>query len=200
MEFTNFSEWVNNFSLQSLLEGNIEWLVPILYLVISIAIYSIIIWHYYRLIAKRDCFKMSGGNYPKIVGFVKYFFLFPFVAFVFFLGFTLLLLFLTQNLAIESVLSTAFAVIIAIRITSYYSEDLSKDVAKMLPFALLGIFLVDPSYFDFDITMSNINSLPSYVNIIVMFLIIMIIVEWLLRIALAIRYALFPKKKNLEIE
>jgi hypothetical protein len=111
-----------------------------------------------------------------------------------------LLLFLTQNLAIESVLSTSFAVIMAIRITSYYSEDLSKDVAKMLPFALLGIFLVDPSYFDFDITMSNINSLPSYVNIIVMFLILMIIVEWLLRIALAIRYAIFPKKKNLEIE
>ena len=200
MEFTKISEWVNNFSLGSLLEGNIEWLVPILYLVISIAIYSIIIWHYYRFIAKRNCFKMSGGNYPKLVGFVKYFFLFPFVAFIFFLGFALLLLFLTQNLAIEQVLSTAFAIIMAIRITSYYNEDLSKDVAKMLPFALLGIFLVDPSYFDFDITMANINSLPSYVNIIVMFLIIMIIIEWLLRIALAVRYAIFPKKVKPKIE
>lgn len=198
MEFANFSEWAQNFSLESILSGNFSWLAPIFYLVISIAIYSIIIWHFYRFIAKRDCFKVSDWKYPRLISFLKYCLGFPFVAIIFFLGFSLLLLFLTRSIEVGMVLSTSFAIILAIRITSYYSEDLSKDVAKMLPFALLGVFLVDPTYFNFDVTMSNINSLPQYVNTIVVFIFLIIIIEWVLRILLTILYAIFPKKEECE--
>ena len=194
MEFANFSDWAQNFSLENILSGDFSWLAPIFYLVISIAIYSIIIWHFYRFIAKRDCFKVSDWKYPKVVSFLKYCFGFPFVAILFFLGFSMLLLFLTRSIEVGMVLSTSFAIILAIRITSYYSEDLSKDVAKMLPFALLGIFLVDPSYFNFDVTMSNINSLPQHVNTIIVFIFLIIIIEWILRMLLTIRYKIFPKK------
>jgi hypothetical protein len=200
MEFANFSDWANNFSLDTILSGDFSWLVPIFYLVISVAIYSIIIWHFYRFIARRDCFKIGECKYPKLVGFLKYFLGFPFVAILFFLGFSLLLLFLTRNLDVEMVLSTSFAIILAIRITSYYSEDLSKDVAKMLPFALLGIFLVDPSYFNFDVTMSNINSLPGYASTFAVFIFLLIIIEWILRVLLTVRYAIFPKKEKTHTE
>jgi hypothetical protein len=186
---------VSNFSLEQILRGDFSWLYPILYLVISIAIYSIIIWHFYRFIAKRNCFKISHRSYPKIIGFCKYFFLFPFVAIIFFLGFSFLLLFLTRSNTVDIVLSTSFAIILAIRITSYYSEDLSKDVAKMLPFALLGIFLVDPSYFNFDATIANLNSLPQHANTFFVYIFMIIIVEWILRIGLNIRYAIIPKKE-----
>jgi len=201
MAIANFSDWVQNFSLENILSGDFSWLVPILYLVISIAVYSIIIWHFYRFIARRDCFKISETcRYPKMIGFLKYFCMFPFVAIIFFLGFSMLLLFLTRSIEVDMVLSTSFAIVLAIRITSYYSEDLSKDVAKMLPFALLGIFLVDPSYFSFDVTMSNINSLPQHVNTIVVFIFFMIIIEWILRILLTIRYAIFPRKQEQAVE
>ena len=196
MEFANFSDWAQHFSLEDILSGDFSWLAPIFYLVISIAIYSIIIWHFYRFIAKRDCFKISDWKYPKVVSFLKYSCFFPFIAIIFFLGFSMLLLFLTRSIEVGMVLSTSFAIILAIRITSYYNEDLSKDVAKMLPFALLGIFLVDPSYFNFDVTVSNINSLPQHVNTIVVFIFLMIIIEWILRILLTIRYAIFPKKEE----
>jgi hypothetical protein len=194
MAFNNFSDWMNNFSPDKILSGDFSWLEPIFYLAISIAIYAILIWHFYRFIAKRDCFKMSDCSYPKVVGFLKYFFLFPFVAIIFFLGFSMLLLFLTRNYETVQVLTTSFAIILGIRITSYYNEDLSKDVAKMLPFALLGVFLVDPSYFRFDLTWANFNSLPEYVNEIIMFIFFLIIIEWVLRILLTIRYIIFPKK------
>lgn len=200
MAFTNFSDWVNNFSLKEILSGNFEWLAPLLYLAISIAIYSIVIWHFYRFIARRDCFKISEGRYPKLVGFLKYFFLFPFVAITFFLGFSLLLLFLTRSLTVVKVLVTSFAIVLAIRITSYYNEDLSKDLAKIFPFALLAIFLIDPSYFNFDVTMSNINSLPQHVNEFAVFIFFIIITEWILRVLLTIRYAIFPKKQELPDE
>lgn len=200
MEFTNFSEWMANFSMDSFLSGDFSWLVPILYLVVSIAFYLIIIWHFYRFIAKRDCFKISEVGHPKLFGFLKYFFFFPFVAIIFFLGFSMLLLFLTRSIKVDMVLSTSFAIVLAIRITAYYNEDLSKDVAKMLPFALLGIFLVDPSYFNFDVTMSNFNSLPQHVNTIALFIFFTIFVEWILRALLTIRYIIFPKKQKLPVE
>jgi hypothetical protein len=96
---------------------------------------------------------------------------------------------------VELVLSTSFAIVLAIRITSYYSEDLSKDVAKMLPFALLGVFLVDPSYFDFDTTLENLNTLPRYANTIALFIFFNVFVEWTLRIVRKIKKAILPSRK-----
>ena len=196
MGVENLSEWSTNFSWDEILSGNFDFLIPLFYLVITIAIYSIIIYHFYRYIARRDCFKPSERKYSKTIGFIKYAFLFPFVAMLFFMGFSLMLIFLTKSYAIDALLSTSFAIILAIRITAYYTEDLSKDVAKMLPFALLGVFLVDPTSFTLEVVNSRINSLPQYVNLIFQFLLLIIIVEWILRLSLTIRYKIIPKKEK----
>ena len=200
MALEKFSEWTAQFSLDRIISGDFSALISIFYLVIAIAIYSILIWHFYRFIAKRDCFKLSMKKHPKLIGFLKYFFAFPFVAFVFFMGFSLLMLFLTRGYEIEAVLSTSFAIIAAIRIAAYYNEDLSKDVAKMLPFALLGIFLVDPSYFRFEDIMNRIYSLPEFFTLSIQFILFVILLEWILRILLTIRYAIIKKKQNSSVE
>ena len=83
----------------------------------------------------------------------------------------------------------------AIRICSYYTEDLSRDVAKMLPFALLGIFLVSPSYFEISDIQAKINQLPDLVNIAVIYLIFLTLVEWILRILLNIKRVTAPRHK-----
>jgi hypothetical protein len=188
------------FSINNILEINSSDIAAVFYLIVSIAIYSIIIWHFYRYVAKRDIFKLSFSRYYKFFSFLKYFFLFPFVAFLFFAGFSLMLFFLGKELTEPQVLSTAFAMISAIRITAYYSEDLSKDVAKMLPFAMLGLFLVDPSYFVFGDVVSKIQSIPSFLVLAIQFLLFIIVMEWFLRILLAIRYAIFPKKQQMKTE
>lgn len=194
MGIENLSEWSTHFSWEEIMSGNFDFIISLFYLIISIAIYSVIIYHFYRYIARRDCFKPSDRKHSKTIGFCKYFFLFPFVAMVFFMGFSLMLIFLTKNYEIDALLSTSFAIIVAIRITAYYTEDLSKDVAKMLPFALLGVFLVDPTYFTIDSVNQRINSLPEHVNLILQFLFLIIIVEWILRIALVLRHIIFSKK------
>jgi len=107
----------------------------------------------------------------------------------------MIFIFLTDSENIASTLTTAFAIIIAIRITAYYTEELSKDVAKMLPFAILGIFLIDPEYFTIESAVDKINLLPQFVNIMAQYILLIILVEWVLRIALNIRYAIFPKKE-----
>ena len=95
-----------------------------------------------------------------------------------------MILFLTRSYEIPVVLSTSFAIIVAIRLTAYYSGDLSKDVAKMLPFALLGLFLVDPSYFSFEQIIEKVNSLPEFFNLCIQFILFIVLVEWILRISL----------------
>jgi len=194
--------WTNNFSLEQLLSGNLEALQALFYLIIMIALYSIAIYHFYRYAATRDVFRHSRRRHSKLVGFCKYFFLFPCVAAIFFLGFSLILISLTKESSydISGILALSFAIIVTIRITAYYTEDLSKDVAKMLPFAVLGVFLVDSSYFSIQTVIARIATLPEYVNTILQFLVLIIISEWVLRIALNVRYKILPKKGDVPIE
>lgn len=192
----DISKWSENFSPDQILSGNFEAFEALFYLIIMLTIYAVVIYNFYRYIARRDCFKPSACNHTKFVGFCKYFFLFPFVAIVFFLGFSLILISLTktESYEISGILAIAFAIIITIRITAYYTEDLSKDVAKMLPFAILGIFLIDSTYFSFESVSERISSLPESVNVILRFLIMIILVEWVLRIGRNVRYKIAPKK------
>lgn len=190
---TNLTE---HLSFDKILSGDFSGVISLFYIAILIAIYSVAIYHFYRYIARRDCFKPSKRKHTKAVGFFKYFLLFPFIAVIFFLGFSMMLLFMAKDISLDLVLSTSFAIVIAIRICSYYTEDLSRDVAKMLPFALLGIFLVSPSYFILEDITNKINSLPELVNIATRYILFVIIVEWILRISLSVRYAIFPKKEE----
>ncbi len=199
MAFERLGEWAASFSLAGIFDGDFSELIPIFYLAVSIAVYSIIIWHFYRFVAKRDSFSFSSKKYPKIVGMIKYFILYPLAAFLFFAGFSLMLLSLSKDLEIITILSTSFAVISAIRITAYYSEDLSKDVAKMLPFALLGIFLVDPYYVSFESIIIKINTIPEFMNLCLQFIILIVVLEYILRITLTLKNEFFEthKKKSL---
>jgi hypothetical protein len=70
----------------------------------------------------------------------------------------------------------------------------------MLPFAILGIFLVDSSYFSIESVTDRINMLPDYINLIIQFLLLIIFTEWIFRAALGIRYAIFPKKDKEVVE
>ena len=196
MAFENISEWVSHLSIESVLKGDVSVLLPLFYLVVSMAIYSILIWHFYRFIAQRDCFKLSTSRYAKIGAFFKYFCVFPFVAFLFFTGFSLIMLFMTRRYELVGILSTSFAIVVAIRMTAYYNEDLSKDVAKMLPFALLGLFLVDPSYFSVGEIMAKIALLPEFFTMCVQFILLIIMVEWLLRIILTIKHVVVARHQR----
>lgn len=196
MPFEGINQLFENFSFEKILQGDFSLFIWLFSIIIIIAIYSVAIYHFYRYIARRDVFKKSERKHSKAIGFLKYFLLFPFVAILFFMGFSFIFIFLTDTYTILEVLYVTFAIIAAIRITAYYTEDLSKDVAKMLPFAILGIFLVDSSYFSMETVTARINEIPGNINAIIQFIILIIIVEWILRIALNIRYAIFPKKEK----
>jgi FtsH-binding integral membrane protein len=112
----------------------------------------------------------------------KYLVVFPFVAFAWFVILTALLAFLAKDKPIGSILLVSMAVLSAIRITSYYNEDLSRDLAKMLPFALLGIFIVDVTYFSPFESVEALQEATTQWENIAYYLIFVIGLEFVLRI------------------
>jgi len=166
---------------------------PFIIFVIAMVIYAIFIFKFYRFVARRDIFhlrkkgKKESGLHPAlyVLGWI---FLYPFFAFIWFIIMSILLSFLTREQAIQNVLLVSVALITAVRVTAYYHEDLSKDLAKMLPFALLGIVLVDISYFSFSASLDIVKQMPSLWETMIYYLVFLIVIEFVLRIIHGIWY------------
>ncbi|MFH1711083.1 MAG: hypothetical protein ABH840_02110, partial [Nanoarchaeota archaeon] len=161
--------------------------------VIMIAIYAVFIWKFYRFLAKRDVFdldlsKYNQGEHPGVkmffavlFFFLEYIIILPFLILFWFGIFSLFLLMLAKHQGLTQITLIAAAIIGATRISSYISEDLSKDLAKMLPFTLLGIFLIDPSFFSVDEFISRLYEIPSLFENILFYLVFIFALEIILR-------------------
>ena len=159
---------------------------------VAMELYAILVWNFYRKLAKKDIFNLDikrhhtfrVGFLKKIADFFeflfKYLIAFPFITFIFFSMLSVLLLFLSKSQTVQQTLLTSMTIVAASRLASYYSEDLAKDLAKMIPFALLGVFLVDPSFFSIDVVLEKIKLLPSLWIVIVQYIIFTGILEFIL--------------------
>lgn len=188
----------------------IEILKPLTFFVIGMVIYSIFIFKFYRFIAKRDIVSISLEKYKdaknsffkklfyNILYVIKYLFFTPIIIFFSFVVLTIILSFLAEGLTIETILLTAIALIGAIRITAYHDEDLSRDLAKMLPFTLLGIFLVNVSYFSMPTVIELLKDIPSKLSLLVYYFVFIVIIEFVARMIFSITIKIFPKKEKTE--
>ena len=126
----------------------------------------------------------------------KYLILFPVVAFSWFAILTTLLTFLARGQTIDEILLISMAVLSAIRITAYYNEDLSRDLSKILPFAMLGVFLIDISYFSLSTSLDGfLGALLSWKTI-VYYLGFMIGLEFVMRITTPALKPLFTQRQS----
>ncbi len=143
----------------------------------GMVIYAVVIWHFYRNLAKKEIFTKKGtGGYI-----LKYLILFPLISFIWFLIISVFLFFLAKGLSVEGVLLASITIVSAVRVAAYYNEDLSKDLAKMIPFALLGIFIVDPSYFSYELVIQRIDTLPTLFPLVLRYLLFVYMLEIVLR-------------------
>jgi hypothetical protein len=158
-----------------------------------IVIYAIFIWKFYRWIAKKDLLELNLKKYSrskheflaKFMGglfyFLEYIIILPLVVFVWFCGFTIFLMLLTENIPLQTLLIISATIIVAIRMTAYYKEDLSRDLAKLLPFTLLSVAITQASTFSFERIISQLSELPSFFNHIAIYLLFIIVIEFILR-------------------
>ncbi len=130
--------------------------------VLAISVYAVFIHKFYRAFARKDIFTLDLSTFAgaararlskllaTVLYIVKYVLVFPIMVFLWFAVLGFLLILLTESASTEHVLLIAISLVGAVRVTAYVSEDLSRDLAKMIPFALLGVFLGDSINFDFD--------------------------------------------------
>jgi hypothetical protein len=170
-------------------------LLPLVLFIFGMIVYSIFIFRFYKFIARKNIFEIDFSKYntathPLLKKLVRYIFyvveyvlLFPVFTFFWFIVFSVLLSFMAKSQVVGNVLLVSIALVSAVRVATYYDEDLSKDLAKMLPFALLGIFLIDITYFSFSESLKVIKQIPSMWKIMVYYLIFAICLEFVLRVA-----------------
>lgn len=172
----------------------IDLLRPVVVYILGMTVYAIFVFNFYRFVATRDMFQIDLSKYEEsrfrwvraflqiVMYVVKYLIVFPVFAFFWFAILTLILTFLSKEQSLTEILLMALATVSAIRVTSYYNEALSTDLAKILPFAVLGIFVVDTSFFTVSGSLDTLLEAESYTENILYYLAFLITLEFALRL------------------
>ncbi len=186
----------------------LELLRPAAIFAVGVAIYAVLIFNLYRFMSRRNIFNVDFSKYEEskhaalrktlhLISYIlKYLLIFPLFAFFWFGVLVVMVAFLSKTKEVEDLLLIAMAVLTAVRVTSYYTEDLSRDIAKMLPFALLGIFLIDLRYFDFSTSTELLNRVADEWRSIFYYWVFVVILELVLRVTEPYFKALYNSIKN----
>ncbi len=172
----------------------VDLLQPVAVFVLGMAVYAFAVFKFYRFVASRDMFKLDLSKYEEsrlrwvraflhaVTYTLKYILLFPIFAFLWFAVLTLILAFLSKEQSFSEILRMALITVTAIRVVAYYNEDLSRDVAKILPFAVLAIFVIDASFFTISESLDVLKEANDHRETILYYLGFLIAAEFALRL------------------
>jgi len=158
-----------------------------------IIIYSIFIWKFYRFMAERDIIKLNlrqytaskhpelGKFFEVLLSIFEYVIILPFLVLFWFTVFAIFFLLLSKSQSAEQILLITAAIIASTRVTAYISESLSKDIAKIFPFTVMVLFLLDPDFFRLNTFFDKLIQIPELFDKILVFVIFIFAVELILR-------------------
>jgi len=174
--------------------------------------YAVFVWHFYRFIARReiipidyDKYNIQGKISPlRIAAYIAaHVLLFPLIIFIWFFVYSMFMFVLAKDMPIGVVLLIAISVIGTTRITSYYREDLAKDVGKLLPFGLLAVFLTSSLFYTDTANFFSLEELevkfaefPTFISSIIEFVILVVIIESILRALFVIKRKVSPSAEE----
>ena len=202
--------WANFLTAFLDLNEGMRLLLPVGLYVLGMAVYAVFVFKFYRFIAARDMFgldlsKNDGANNPVFMDLLhlmwygaKYLLLFPGFATFWFAVLTLILIVLSKDQALSHILVVSLATVSVIRITAYYNENLSRDLAKILPFAVLGVFLIDSSFFNLNASLQLLYEFNGFWATIAHYMIALVVLEFSLRMVFGLHRAVFhdPRRRK----
>ena len=172
---------------------------PTLMAIIAIAVYSGFVFMFYRILAKKDLLTLDLSKYADDFGgkvkkylrsmlfVVQYIVVVPILIAFWTLVLAVILTLLSDSSDHSRNALIATSVVGAVRILAYWTEDLSRDVAKMLPFAVLGVYLVSSTSVQWSEFLELLESLPELAKSLFSSLVLLAILETLLRIVSTLR-------------
>ena len=176
----------------------LDLLWPVVIYVLGMSVYAIFIFKFYRFVAARDVFQLELARYEGlsfrwakslvhfILYIVKYLLLFPVIAFLWFTVLTVILAFLSDEQSFSETLLIALVTVSAIRVSAYYKEDLARDLAKILPFAVLSVILINASFSSVSDSLDRLRGAGDYSETIFYYLVFLIALEFVLRLLLGV--------------
>ena len=184
--------WIVNF--QDSVQGETGLVFTLLLLTAVIVIYAIFVFYFYRFLAKKNIIELNLGKYNKYESsglfkfiavmfyILEYLILLPLLTFFWFAVLSILIMVLADKLSVSTVLIIAASLVAAVRTTSYVSQNLSQDLAKMLPFTLLGIAITQPGFFLLTNLFGRISEIPTLFSNLPYYLIFIISLELVMRL------------------
>lgn len=193
---------------QTVFPESLRILPPLILFTFLIALYAIFVWVFYRFVAQRDLIRLNLKQYnilkhsfgvkvlAIILYIVEFIFVLPFVVFFWFAVFSMLMIILAKAHNLQTILILSASIVTAIRITSYYKEDLARDLAKMVPLTFLGVALLTPGFFDVADTFSKLSQIPVLFQSLVYYAVFIISIEILLRLLfLSVKFKISEEEK-----
>ena len=169
----------------------------LLILVVIIVLYSVFIWKLHKFISKKNVLGLDLNKYNKsenslktklIAGafyFLEYILILPFAIFAVYFVFAFFLIIFVPEQNVSQILIISAVIIAAIRMTAYYKESISQELAKLLPLTLLAIALLNPNAFSqtqyFEQIITNFSQIPNLFSEVIYYLFFIIILEVILR-------------------
>lgn len=169
----------------------------LLIIVLAVVLYSIFVWKFQKFISRKNLIELDLNKYNKSENpfslkltagsfyFLEYILIIPIIIFIGYILFTFFLLIFIDYLDTSKVLAISAIIIVSIRILSYYKENLSQDVAKLLPFTLLAVAILSPNTFSqtqyLEKILENFSQIPTVFSEVFYYLFFIIIIEVILR-------------------
>ncbi|MCR4284704.1 MAG: hypothetical protein NUV97_01505 [archaeon] len=179
--------------LPAIFSGEASLTITLLFFTAVIVIYSVFIYYFYTFLAKRNIIEFNLKQYnlyenPILVKFfavvfyiIEYIVLLPIMTFFWFAVLAILILLLADGLDAGTILLISAALVASVRVASYVSEILSKDLAKMIPFTLLAIAITKHGFFDVSALLSRIGEIPLLFSNLPYYLLFIVAVEMIMR-------------------
>ena len=195
------------FENTSVFGGELSLTFTLLFFSAVIIIYSIFVFYFYKYLAKKNIIELNLSRYNQaehplamklsaiLFYTLEYLIFLPVLTFFWFSVLSILLLVLSEGIDISTILLISAALVASVRVTSYISQQLSTDLAKMVPFTLLAIALTKPGFFKVGSLLASIGEIPSLLSNIPYYLLFIVAIELIMRVADTI-----SKAFNLETE
>jgi hypothetical protein len=181
-------------SFSDVFSGEVSLILTLLFFTAVLVIYSVFVFYFYRYLAKKNLIELNLAQYnqysnPAIIKFfatifyiVEYIVILPVLTFFWFAVLAVLILVLSEGLEVPVVLLISAALVASVRITAYLSENLSRDLAKMLPFTLIAIAITKPGFFVVKSLLERIQEIPMLFSDIPYYLLFIVMVELVMRV------------------
>ena len=172
----------------------LQQFVAFFVLAIVIVIYAFTVWKFYKTISKRDILGLDLNKYNRskhptftkviagIFYLIEYILIAPLVIFLWFGLLTFLLILITEGLSTPTLIIVSGVMIAVIRITAYAHEDLSQDIAKIVPLTLLATSLLNPAFFSVDRILGTFAEIPTLFGDIGIYFVFITFLEVILRL------------------